>query len=383
MKQPLLSLGILIMLLSTHAAFASPDAGDISFQINELRHRYYEKNQKPPEEKLRDLLAHIIETESAEERAGLTARWGTLASETEYPEVELTAIHASHISDLILKQDRSILLSSADFSLAMYYKTEKANFLSQAKTFTRKALLIDASDTEALIRLGIQESIIVLLAKNMNQIMAAESALRKMNEKNISEIDDPFLKYNALISKSKLFLKLLNPGNSDKCLERACLIFPDNHRAAPLNNRPGIDIHIPYYADFGLKTETEDDVLLAPLAGIGMRKSAFSSSIMINAGMKYFSNNLSLNLGYRQAVIPDFSCFDFSLLESYAAADTALSLNGNTLRAGITGGWLLTSRDSENFLNLKSTAFMAFGLREVISLELLAVSYTHLRAHET
>jgi hypothetical protein len=371
MKLRLLTIIVLIMLFSSYAASASPDTGNISNQINELRYSYYGKNQQPSEENLRKLREIILKTEPNEVRAELTAVWGTLAAETDFPEEELTAIHTIHISDPVTERSGRMLLSSADFSMAMYYRTESGEFLSQAKTFTRKALFLESSDTGARIRLGIQKAVIVLLAKNMDQIMASESALRMLNDKDIEDSPDDILRYNAYRSKSRLYSKLLNSGESKKYLIKALLIFPDKPIIIKQQNKPGIDISIPYYADFGLKSETSDDFLLAPLAGVGMQKSAFSSSLFVNTGLKYFSNNLSLKLGYQQAFIPDFSCFDFNLLESYAIAEAAFSSEGNILHTSIKGGGLLNTTDSNNFLDLKSTSFTAFELREKISIELM------------
>jgi len=362
---------ILVMLFSAYAASAAPDAASISNQIYELRYSYYEKNQKPPEEILRELHDIILQTEPAELRVELTSLWGTLAAETDFPEDELTAIHSILISDPVPEQSGKFLLSSADFSMALYYRTGGGEFLSQAKTLTRKALFLDSSDPDTRIRMGIQKAVLVLQAKNGDQIMAAESALRMMNDGDIEDSPDNFLQYKAYLIKSGLYSKILNSIDSEACLKKALLIFPDKPIIVEQKKKPGIDISIPYYADFGLKSETEDYVLLAPFAGIGMQKSAFSSSIFVNTGLKYFSNNLSLKLGYQQAFIPDFSCFAFNFLESYAAADAAFSLDGNTLHTSIKGGWLLNSMDSDNFLDLKSTSFTAFELIEEISLELM------------
>ena len=234
---------------------------------------------------------------------------------------------------------------------------------SEEKTRRRYALLANPEDFTARIELGIIIAEDVADCMNMDFAAEAESALRMLDDDIIDSLIDEELKSKALNAKYILYKKLLIPDSAYK-YQNAEITAPAKRRCF------GRDIEMPYYADFGLKYEGEDSILM-PFVGIGLTKSAFSSMFSANPGVKFFSEGFSLNIKWVQAVTPDFSCFDYRYLESYFQGSAGCSFNGNVLRFITSAGRRLYSYDAENCFALESTVFTATGFDEELSLELM------------
>ena len=266
-------------------------------------------------------------------------------------------------------------LQASDSEMELYYSTGSRRFRAQAKTYLRRHMLRDRKNPAARVRLGIINSDIVQHSIHMQTAGAAEAAHRMLNDRDIELLEDRALAHTAYASKSALFGALLDPLNSQIYREKALQIFPGRpvtggSNAAPEAKRLGMDIKMPYYIDLGYQWENRESILLFPIGGIGLRKSAFSSSVFANAGVKYYRKNFNMSLKYFQAFIPDFSSFDYDFLESYGIFRIATSFKGNTLYAELKGGWLLFAEESTGFIDLKPLAFRAPGVQETIGLDL-------------
>ncbi|MBI9109454.1 MAG: hypothetical protein JEZ04_22100 [Spirochaetales bacterium] len=241
---------------------------------------------------------------------------------------------------------------------------------SSEKKEARLSLRSAPDNAEARIRLGIIIAEDVETSINMNFAAEAESALRLLDDKAIFSLDDFELKTRALSAKATVYSRLLMPAKAKRYRRLAESGTEETEESPPMVPGFGYDIEMPYYINLGLKLEDDKSILL-PFTGIGLTKSAFSSMLSANVGIKYFYQGLSLNLKWTQGLTPDFSCFDYSFTEFYAQCSAAWSFSGNVLHLKTSAGRMLYTAESENFFDLKSEALTTFGVNETICLELM------------
>ena len=255
----------------------------------------------------------------------------------------------------------------ADSALAEYFRTGDSSELYRAKTVVRKMLFETPGDRDTKIRMGIISAESITNCSCMDFAAEAESALRMLDDERISAVDNPFIMEKAWLAKAGIYTRLLMPDKASFYLQKASA-------EAPLHSlQPGIgyDICMPYYLDFGILSENGSSVLFLPFTGAGLRKSAFSSILSVSAGLKYFSSNQKLYLQWIHGITPDFSCFDYTLTESYGTGGAEWDFQGHVLSISASAGRMLYSQDTDYFIDPVSTSFTVFSLTENLSFELM------------